>query len=71
MFAHAFAQGRAEARPSSFFARCLGNDTTMNKVWPFVSNIEVLAVNQAWAGHPGRKIAVPNTTVRAATRPHV
>ena len=29
------------------------NATTMDAVWPFVTNVEAIAVNQAWAGHPG------------------
>lgn len=26
---------------------------TMDRVWPIITNTEALAVNQAWAGHPG------------------
>ena len=53
----------AETR-SHFFAWCivssplvlgfdLTNETTLEAVWGVVSNSEAIAVNQAWAGHPG------------------
>jgi hypothetical protein len=32
----------------------LSNETTMASVWPYVSNVEALQVNQRWAGDPGR-----------------
>lgn len=44
----------------------LGLDITdsalVDSVWPIVSNKEAIAVNQAWAGHPGRLVAgTPST----------
>lgn len=35
------------------------NETTMAEVWPYISNKEAIAVNQAWAGDPGRLIYPP------------
>ena len=32
----------------------LRNTTTLSKVWPIISNPEAIAVNQQYAGHPGR-----------------
>lgn len=32
------------------------NDTTMDAVWPIISNTEALAVNSAWAGSSGTRI---------------
>ena len=38
----------------------LGLDITdtalVDEVWPIISNKEAIAVNQAWAGHPGRLV---------------
>lgn len=34
----------------------LTNETTMDSVWPFISNVEAIGVNQAWGGHPGRQV---------------
>jgi hypothetical protein len=31
----------------------LSDQSTMNRVWPIISNTEAIAVNQQWAGHPG------------------
>jgi len=31
----------------------VNNDTVMDKIWPIIANKEVIAVNQAWAGHSG------------------
>ena len=31
----------------------LANETVLDSVWPFVTNMEAIAVNQAWSGHPG------------------
>ena len=39
------------------------NKTTMDRVWPIITNNETLAVNQQWGGHPGRQIAYANYTV--------
>ena len=37
--------------PASLFA--VNNNTIMDAVWPVISNVEAIAVNQAWAGHSG------------------
>jgi len=34
----------------------LANVTTLDMVWPFITNLEAIGVNQAWAGHPGRQM---------------
>lgn len=31
----------------------VNNDTIMDAVWPIIANKEIIAVNQAWAGHSG------------------
>lgn len=33
------------------------NATVMDAVWPLISNREVIAINQAWAGHSGSPFA--------------
>jgi hypothetical protein len=36
-----------------------------NRVWPFISNKEAIAINQAWSGHPGKQVMTwtpPNVT---------
>ena len=38
----------------------LTDDTTVDKVWDIITNSEAIAVNKAWAGHPGT--LVKNTT---------
>ena len=42
----------------------LGYDVTnrslTQKIWPIISNAEAIAVNQQWAGHPGRLIRAWN-----------
>jgi len=30
------------------------NENKTDALWPFISNLEVIAVNQRWAGHPGQ-----------------
>jgi len=35
------------------------NTTTMDAVWPFITNLEAIKINQEWAGHPGRPIPSP------------
>ena len=35
----------------------LTNATTMDAVWPFISNSAAIRVNQEWAGHPGREVS--------------
>jgi hypothetical protein len=37
----------------------MSNASTMADVWPYISNTEAIAVNQAWAGDPGRLIYPP------------
>ena len=56
---------RAERTPTSlrigYLTICAGSDVAISKVWPIISNKEAIAVNQAWAGHPGFKAEeVPN-----------
>jgi len=41
----------------------LTNATTTNRVWPVITNTEAVAVNQNWAGHPGRLVSYSNTTI--------
>ena len=43
--------------------RCFVDATKMASVWDIISNKEAIAVNQNWAGHPGRSI---NTTTPEA-----
>jgi len=45
------------------------NATVMDVVWPFITNIEAIAVNQAWAGHPGGALplAASSTNATAST----
>ena len=38
------------------------NDTTLSRVWPIISNKEVLAINQLWAGEAGRLVRTIPTT---------
>eukprot|EP01064_Diplonema_japonicum_P003109 TRINITY_DN1204_c14_g1_i1.p1 TRINITY_DN1204_c14_g1~~TRINITY_DN1204_c14_g1_i1.p1 ORF type:complete len:423 (+),score=82.68 TRINITY_DN1204_c14_g1_i1:23-1270(+) len=38
----------------------VSDDTVTEKVWDIIANKEAIAVNQAWAGHPGRLVV--NTT---------
>jgi len=35
----------------------LDNDDVTDAIWPIITNQEAIAVNQAWAGHPGRLVA--------------
>merc|ERR1740117_1369927 len=35
----------------------LAHDSVPDNVWEVITNREAIAVNQAWAGHPGRLIA--------------
>ena len=34
----------------------VNNEAAVNEIWPIISNKEAIAVNQAWAGHPGRLV---------------
>ena len=42
----------------------VSDDETNARVWPIVSNIEAIAINQQWSGHPGRLVKTwgPSTT---------
>lgn len=39
----------------------LTNSTLVDRVWPIVTNTEVIAVSQNWGGHPGRRAAYAST----------
>lgn len=52
---------------SHFFAWCIvssplfisfdvTNDAIVDRIWPIISNLEAISINQEWAGHPGRLI---------------
>ena len=41
----------------------------MDEAWPIITNRRVLAVNQAWAGHPGRRLAAADTPAGANPPP--
>jgi len=43
----------------------LGDQATLASIVPFITNIEAIAINQAWAGHPGR-LATQITTNTSA-----
>lgn len=34
----------------------LNDEATTDKIWEIISNKEAIAINQAWAGHPGRQV---------------
>jgi hypothetical protein len=36
------------------------NKARMSSVWSFISNMEAIAVNQQWAGHPGWRLNLTN-----------
>jgi len=38
----------------------LNNQAVNDRVWPFVANKEAIAINQAWAGHPGKQVQTWN-----------
>merc|ERR1719262_1932585 len=45
----------------------LNDEATTDKIWEIISNKEAIAINQAWAGHPGRLVKTwapqaPNVT---------
>ena len=44
------------------------NATVMDAVWPLISNREVIAINQAWAGHSGSPFARSEDLVAHAWR---
>ncbi len=39
------------------------NDTLVDLMWPIISNTEVIAVNQKWAGSPGQRIKIAQTNI--------
>lgn len=43
------------------------NDSTTEAVWDIITNTEAIAVNQAWAGHPGRLIKAYSPRPNAST----
>jgi hypothetical protein len=66
-------------RCSALFAGCINssplvlsfnltNATTMDQVWPFISNTNAIAVNQDWAGHPGREVSITNSSSSSSSR---
>ena len=40
----------------------LRDGATTDRVWPVIANTEAIAVNQVWAGHPGRRVRVDSLT---------
>jgi len=34
----------------------MNDESITDRIWPFISNTEAIAINQAWAGHPGRLV---------------
>lgn len=45
----------------------LRNDTAVDFVWPIITNVDALAINQAWGGAPGGVLTASNATT---TLPH-
>lgn len=45
----------------------LSNRTTLETVWPFITNLEAIEVSQTWAGHPGRQV-LQNESVQVWTK---
>ena len=41
----------------------LKDDAVVDSVWDIVTNLEAIAVNQAWAGHPGTVVANASSSV--------
>ena len=39
----------------------LTNSILVDRVWPIVTNTEVVVVSQNWGGHPGRRAAYAST----------
>ena len=35
----------------------LTNSTTVDSIWPFIANPVAIEINQAWNGHPGRRLS--------------
>mmetsp|Transcript_11280 Transcript_11280/g.23693 ORF Transcript_11280/g.23693 Transcript_11280/m.23693 type:complete len:434 (+) Transcript_11280:62-1363(+) len=49
----------------------VNNDTIMDIVWPIIANKEVIAVNQAWAGHSGSPFKQSGSVVELDDYHHV
>jgi len=49
----------------------VNDDAVSDAVWPFVSNREAIAVNQAWAGHSGSPFKESDARVRLADFTHL
>jgi len=49
----------------------VNNDTVMDAVWPIISNKEVIAINQAWAGHSGSPFKQSQSAVKLDDYHHV
>lgn len=47
----------------------LTDEQKMDEAWPIITNTRVLAVNQRWAGHPGRRLAAADTPPGAEPLP--
>eukprot|EP01061_Rhynchopus_euleeides_P036023 TRINITY_DN606_c0_g1_i3.p2 TRINITY_DN606_c0_g1~~TRINITY_DN606_c0_g1_i3.p2 ORF type:complete len:418 (+),score=148.79 TRINITY_DN606_c0_g1_i3:47-1300(+) len=45
------------------------NEATTDAVWDIISNKEVIAVSQTWAGHPGRHMKGDALTMQTWTKP--
>merc|ERR1712061_342460 len=48
----------------------VNNEETTDKVWDIITNKEAIAVNQAWAGHPGRFVKGVKSTEGANSNNH-
>lgn len=40
----------------------LRDDTKMDAMWPIITNRDVIAVNQRWAGHPGTRLSASDAS---------
>jgi len=49
----------------------VNNDTVMDAIWPIIANKEVIAVNQAWAGHSGSPFLQSEKKVRGFQANHI
>lgn len=46
----------------------LSDARRMDRAWPIITNTRVLAVNQAWAGSPGRRLAAADMPAGSGAR---
>ena len=46
----------------------VSDDGTNDRVWPIVSNIEAISINQEWHGHPGRLVKTWGPTMTSNSR---